>query len=83
MAISWTERILILLLISGLAVLALFKPTIFLGVEALAIVVAAGFAAYLFPSVFLGIAIASLAQTMLKIGIRAMIKSNRGIAFGL
>lgn len=61
MAISWTGRLLILLLVSGLAVLALFKPTMFLGVEALAILLAAGFAAYLFPSIFLGIAIASLA----------------------
>ena len=61
MSISWTGRLLILLLVSGLAVLALFKPTMFLGVEAIAILLAAGFAAYLFPSIFLGIAIASLA----------------------
>ncbi len=61
MSITWTGRLLILLVVSGLAVLALFKPTMFLGVEALALVLTAGFAAYLFPSVFLGIAIASLA----------------------
>ncbi len=61
MSISWKERLLILLLVSGLAVLALFKPFMFLGVEALGLLLAAGFAAYMFPSVFLGIAIASLA----------------------